>query len=110
MALTIETTDGSYTAIYVTGDGAVTGASARPGRFNDRTVTCSGTFASAVITVEGSNNGSTWQTLHAIDGTPATFSTTGIAVLLEATRYIRVSSASGSGATVTTTIHCTGGY
>ena len=49
------------------------------------------------LTIQGSNDGTTWSTLHADDGTAITFTAAGIEIIVELPRYVRPSlSTSGS--------------
>jgi hypothetical protein len=62
-------------------------------------VTVTGTFDSATITIQGSNDKTTWQTLSEPDGTALTFTSAGVKVIAEATRYVRETSAGGGAST-----------
>lgn len=74
--------------------------------YPDKTVQVSGTFNSATVTIQGSNNGTTYVTLHKPDGTDATFTTDAICQILENPVFIRASAASGTATALTFTICC----
>ena len=63
----------------------------------DRSVQVIGTFDSNTITIEGSNDGTNYETLTDIHGNAATFTASGIKQLAEVTRYIRPTTSGGSG-------------
>lgn len=65
--------------------------------FNDNTVQVTGTFNSQTLTIQGSNDNSTWFTLKDFTGADATFTAAGGALLAEAPRYIRPSFSGSSG-------------
>lgn len=109
MSLTVSNNSNARTASWVTGDGSITEAGVDFGSFNDRTVTVTGTFGGATITIQGSNDNSTYQTLRSTDGANLTFTAAGIRCILEAPKYIRITSTAGSSASVTTIVHATGG-
>lgn len=73
-----------------------------PGRLSDRSVQVSGTFgAGGSVTIQGSNDGINWNTLHSPSGTsePLTFTTAGLLEVLENTQYIRPIVTAGDGTT-----------
>lgn len=80
-----------------------------PGR-SDRSVQVEGTFGGATITIEGSNDGTNWHTLHDGSGTALTFTSADLRQVLEVTRYIRAKTASGSGSSVTVTLLAVGQF
>ena len=62
------------------------------------TVQAHGTFTddaspadTATLTMQGSNDGTNWSTLHADDGNNATFTAAGMEIIAELPRYIRPS-------------------
>jgi hypothetical protein len=68
---------------------------------SDRTIQVYGTWGGASLTVEGSNDGTNWATLHDPTGEELVFTTDGIAVILENPLYIRPRlSVVGAGASV----------
>lgn len=60
------------------------------------TVQAFGTFGGATITLEGSNDGSTFVTLRDTDGADVSFTAAGYAEISTAFRYIRVASTGGT--------------
>ena len=71
------------------------------------TVQTFGTFATAdsppaacTLTMQGSNDGSTWATLHADDGNDIAFTAAGMEVIAELPRYVRPSLDKASGGDV----------
>lgn len=68
--------------------------------FNDRSIQVAGTFGGTTVTVEGSNDGSNWATLNDVFGDPLSFTVAGLAQVLECTRYVRVKSTGGAGASI----------
>ncbi len=76
------------------------GATAEIASFTDRSVQVSGTFGGTTVTIEGSNNGTTWVTLTDTAGTALTFTSAGLRQILQVTRYIRAKTTSGTGVSV----------
>lgn len=70
----------------------------------DKTVQVSGTFNSATVVIQGSNDGSNWLTL--VDGFNGalSFTVAGMATIHERPRFIRPSVSGGSSPSVTVTI------
>jgi len=71
------------------------------------TVQALGTFenadsppAGSTLTMQGSNDGTTWATLHADDGNDIAFQAAGIEIIAELPRYIRPSHDKASGGDV----------
>ena len=64
----------------------------------DRSVQVVGTFDTATLTVQGSNDGTNWETLSDPQGNAIAFTSAGLEQILENTRFIRplVSSVGGS--------------
>ena len=75
---------------------------------NDKSVQVSGTFAGATVVIQGSNNGTDWETLQDPEGAALSFSASGLRGILEHVRYIRPVSSGGSGADITVTIFAKG--
>jgi hypothetical protein len=73
------------------------------GRIPDKTVHVSGTFGSATLTWQGSNDGTNFYTLTDADGADLAFTAAGLALCREAPKYIRPSAAGGGG---TTSLNC----
>lgn len=87
-------------AIWEAVDGVDTGAGVDMGGYPDRTVTATGDFGGGTVTIEGSNDGTVWQTLSEPDGTALTFTANGVAVIAESTQYVRQTMAGGAAADV----------
>lgn len=66
----------------------------------DRAIQITGTFGSGgSITIQGSNDGSTYATLHDPGGNDLTFTSPGIHAVLEITKFIRPKVTAGDGTT-----------
>lgn len=63
----------------------------------DRSVHVVGTFGSATVVLQGSNDNSNWVTLTDPLGAAISFTTTGLKQVSEITRYIRPSTSGGDG-------------
>ena len=63
----------------------------------DRTVQVIGTFDSATLLLQGSNNGLIWVTLSDAASSPLTFTSAGLSEILEVPRYVRPSTSGGGG-------------
>lgn len=74
----------------------------------DRTVQLVGTWGSATIVIQGSNDGNTWATLRDPAGNDLSFSANGLKAILENPRYIRPSSSGGTGTDVDVIIYANG--
>jgi hypothetical protein len=102
------------TVTDISGDGSVflyqwtittadhTGAAMENVQWADRSAQFQGTFGGATIILEGSNDGTNYQLLkQAAGGSDISFTSAGIAQLLEVCRYLRPRlSAVGSGASI----------
>lgn len=64
---------------------------------SEKSIQCEGTFAGATCTMQGSNDGSNWQTLTDLAGNALTFAAAGLKGVRETVRYIRPSVAAGAG-------------
>lgn len=73
------------------------GAAIQMGGFADRTVHITGTFGSATVVIQGSNNGTDWVTLADPQGNALSKTAAAIESILELTRYLRVSTSGGDG-------------
>ena len=62
----------------------------------DKTVQVTGTFGSAVVTIQGSNDNAIWKTLADPNGNAITFAAAGIETLLENPQYIRPTTSGGT--------------
>lgn len=69
----------------------------------DRSVQVEGTFNGASIGLEGSNDGTTYHALNDLSGTPIALAASGLAQVLELTRYVRPAMTGGGGSTSLTT-------
>ena len=65
--------------------------------FNDNTVQVTGTFNSQTLTIQGSNDNTTWFTLKLFTGVVAEFTEAGGGLIAEAPRYIRPSFSGSTG-------------
>lgn len=76
------------------------GAAESAGRLSDRSVQISGTFgAGGSVTIQGSNDGSTWATLRDPAGAALTFTTADLKEVLENTQFLRPIVTAGDGTT-----------
>lgn len=90
-------------ASVITWSGLTTGDTGRPLEmvgWADRSVQITGTFGGATLTLQGSNNGSTWNTLTDPQGNEIVLTSQKIEQIMEITRYIRPSVSGGSGASI----------
>ena len=73
----------------------------------DRAFQANGTWGGATLTLQGSNDGTNWETLsNAAGGTAATQTANGGKAVIEVYRYARPSlTTPGTGATVAVTLH-----
>ena len=75
----------------------------------DRSVQFAGTWDSATIVLQGSNDGTNWHTLNDPLGTDISATANALFQILECTRYIRPSGSGGGGSSsVTVTVFCSG--
>lgn len=95
---------GGIDAIIVTwgpmGDSDTAGAVQLPDRI-DRSVQVIGTFGGATITMQGSNDGTNFNTVNDAFGAALTLAAAAIKQVTEAALWIRPSTASGSGSSLT---------
>ena len=68
-------------------------------RYPDKTVHVTGTFGTATVTIQGSNDGTNFTNLVDPQGNALSFTATGIEQILENPEYIRVNRTSGDGTT-----------
>lgn len=66
-----------------------------------------GTFGTTTLTVQVSNDGSTWETAKDTAGSDITFTAVGIKYIQMGPKYLRVQAPSGNGTGLTTAIHLT---
>jgi hypothetical protein len=74
-----------------------TGESLELNDFNDNTVQVMGTFNSQTLTMQGSNDNTTWFTLTDNSGSSIAFTAAGGKLIAEAPRYVRPSFSGSSG-------------
>ena len=104
---TPERTQGHRTFFWEEMGDADTGIHLASETFSDRSVQALGTFDSATVTVQGSNDGTTWATLNDLQGSAATLTAAGLIGIAEMTRYIRVITSGGQGSTdLDVYLHC----
>ena len=63
-----------------------------------KTVQVTGTFANETVTIQGSNDGSNWATLHDLQDNDLAFTADGLEAIQECPLYIRPSVGTGGGA------------
>lgn len=86
-----------------------TGSPESPGRLSDRSVQIKGTFgAGGSVTIQGSNDNVTWQTLRDPAGLALTFTSADLKQILENTNYVRPNVTAGDGTTALTVILAAG--
>lgn len=77
--------------------------------WTDRSVQIVGTFGTATVVLEGSNDGTNWATLTDPQGNAISTTSAKLEQVEEATRYFRANSSGGNGATsVSVYVFCTG--
>lgn len=101
-------TDGGVRNVYIAtwtsmGD-ADTGLPVAMAGGSDRSVQFTGTFASATVVLQGSNDGSNYVTLTDPQGNTISKTAAGIEQISELTRYVRPVTSGGSGAAVTVSL------
>lgn len=69
--------------------------------FPDKTVHIFGTFGSGTLTIQGSNDGSDWQSLRDPQGNAIAKTASYLGAILENPRYLRPNLTGSTGATVT---------
>lgn len=75
----------------------------------DRSVQITGTFDSATVVLQGSNDGTNWATLSDPQGNPISATSAKLEQIEEITRYIRPSTSGGSSSqSITVTVLITG--
>lgn len=83
---------------------ADTGIEVQLSDFTNRSIQVAGTFASATVTIQGSNDGANWETLRDPQGVALTFAASGLKNITEQTVYVRAISSGGTGASITVTM------
>ena len=87
---------------------ADTGTSIEMVEANDKSVQFAGTFSTATVVLQGSNDGSNWVTLTDPQGNAISKTAAAIEQVLEHTRYIRPVTSGGGGASITVTVFMKG--
>lgn len=78
--------------------------------YSDRSVQITGTFDSATVVLEGSNDGTNWVTLTDPQGNAISKTSAGLEQIEEVTRYIRPKHSGGTSAeSITVTVLATAG-
>ncbi len=72
--------------------------------FADACVQVTGTFGGGTVTIEGSNDNTTWATLNNAQGTALTFTATGLKQVTERPRYIRPAVTGGAASAIVVTL------
>lgn len=78
--------------------------------WSDRSVQFSGTWDSATLVLQGSNDGTTWFTLTDPQGNAISKTADGLEAISEITRYIRPSGSGGGGSSSVSCIVVVSGY
>jgi hypothetical protein len=71
---------------------------------SDRSVQLAGTFNTATILIEGSNDGTNYRTLTNQAASALSFTAAGLELVLQPTRYIRARVSAGAATSVTITL------
>lgn len=83
---------------------ADTGSSVKAPDYPDKTFQITGTFGGATVTIEGSNDGTNWETLTDVAGNSASYTAAAMAAIAENPLYIRAATTGGSGTDVDVTV------
>lgn len=98
-----------YSAQWLAMGNADTGSSVAMAGARDRSIQVQGTFGSATVTIQGSNDGSNWQTLTDPQGNALTWTSANrLEQILELTRYIRPTTSGGTGTIIDVTLLLSG--
>lgn len=90
-----------YLATWTALGNADTGTSVLLSSASDRSVQVEGTFGGATVTVQGSNDGTNWQTLTDPQGSALTWTSANrLEQIEEITRYVRVITSGGTGTNI----------
>ena len=76
---------------------------------SDKTVSVTGTFGTATVVIQGSNDGTNWFTLTDAADAALSFTAAGLSEILENPLYIRPSASGGTGQDVDIIITAVGG-
>ena len=87
---------------------ADTGSTVEMVEANDKSVQIAGTFGSATVVLQGSNDGTNWATLADPQGTAISKTAAAIEQVLEHTRYIRAVTSGGTGTDIDVTVFMRG--
>lgn len=91
---------GSYNILWETLTNGDTGSPLLCPHLADKSIQVTGTFGSGgTVVLEGSNDGSNWETLNDPQGTAISFTAAGMYQVLENTKMIRPSVTAGDGTT-----------
>jgi hypothetical protein len=101
-AVTVDRTfpGGVVSATWAALGGAEAGDSVQMAQYPDRTVTVAGTFGSATVTIEGSNDGVTWFGLTKPGATAISLTAGGVASIVENPMFIRPKATGGTGSAI----------
>lgn len=91
-----------WTGLAAGDDGSPIGA--EWSAYSDRSVQVSGSFDTATVTWEGSNEGSTFATLNAPQGTALSFTAAGLRQILESAQMQRPKVTGGTAPSITVTV------
>lgn len=94
----------TWLALPVSSVGSAEGSA----RWYQKSVQATGTFDSATLTMQGSNDGSTWATLTTDGSTACTFTAAGVKNVFENTRFIRPSVGTGGASTQAINVYLVG--
>lgn len=94
-----------YLATWTAMGNADTGTSVPISSASDRSVQVEGTFGGATVTIQGSNDGTNYQTLTDPQGNALTWTSANrLEQIEEITRYVRAITSGGTGTSVTVTM------
>ena len=96
----------SNESIVVTWSAMATGDTGEPvslAEYGDRTFQVGGTIGGATLTIEGSNDGTTWNTLNDCQGVALALTTAAIKMCRERPMYVRPNCSGGAGVAIVVT-------
>ena len=94
-----------YIALWEAMGNADTGTAVQMAGASDRSVQVQGTFGAATVTIQGSNDGTNYQTLTDPQGNALTWTTANrLEQISELTRYVRAITAGGTGTDINVTM------
>ena len=94
----------TWSVLWETIGNADTGTGVSMAMMSDRSIQVTGTWGSATVVVQGSNDNVTWLTLSDSQGNALSKTADFVEQILEFTRYIRVSSSGGTGTDLDATL------